>query len=180
MAAPEKVTGLDGSLVVKANALDSLSLTCKQCYENGDVIYTDTKSQTLSTCNNGSVKETALVAGSSSITAGYLISDPANKEAYLACFNSGGIWTAIGCVDPTPIGILTGIIRIAFGVMGGVALLQVIYAGIMYQMGNEEKIKEARKMITATILGLVVLVFSIVILRVIGINVLDILPSGSV
>lgn len=103
-----------------------------------------------------------------------------NYQFCKSCRESGGVWSGVGCVDTTPTGIVTWIIRIAYGVMGGVALIQFIIAGIYYQTGQEEKVKEARKNIIATITGLAVLTFSILILRIIGINILDILPTGSI
>jgi len=50
----------------------------------------------------------------------------------------------------------------------------------MYQTGDEARIKAARESIIKTLTGLAVLVFSILILRIIGINILDVLPVGSV
>ncbi len=99
-------------------------------------------------------------------------------EGCVRCINAGGIWTAIGCIDPTPIGIVTGLIRIALGVMGGVALVQLIIAGMYYQSGKEEKIEEAKGKIKQTIGGVALLVFSVLILRIIGVNVLDVVPEG--
>lgn len=106
--------------------------------------------------------------------------DGENFDLCKQCRESGGTWSGLGCVDSTPTGIITWVIRIAYGVMGGVALIQFIIAGIYYQTGQEEKVREARKNIIATITGLAVLTFSVLILRIIGINILDILPAGSV
>jgi hypothetical protein len=104
--------------------------------------------------------------------------DPAQRAQCENCVNQGGIWTAIGCVDPTPIGLITGLIRIGFGVMSGVALLQAIYVGILYQMGDEGRIQKAKGQLIATLSGIAVLVFSVLILRIIGVNVLNVIPSG--
>jgi hypothetical protein len=131
------------------------------------------------TAPNGLYRDETLI-GNSDITRGFLLEDATNKPLYQQCFDDGGIYTAIGCVDPSPTGIITGLIRIALGVMGGVALLQLIYVGILYQQGNEEKIKGARTQLIATITGLAVLVFSVLILRIIGVNILDTVPIGSV
>ncbi len=96
----------------------------------------------------------------------------------VTCYERGGIWIAIGCVDPTPLGIMTRLIQTAIGVMGGVALIQLIMAGIAYQRGKEEDIQKYKQKVIATLTGLVVLVFSVLILRIIGVNVLDIVPSN--
>ena len=129
---------------------------------------------------DGAVEYVDLINNSISDTIAAYRSDGENREALITCRERGGIYTAIGCVDPTPIGILTGLIRVAFGVTGGVALIQLIMAGIAYQSGQEEKIQEAKKRVFATIGGLAVLVFSVLILRIIGVNVLDVLPIGSI
>jgi hypothetical protein len=102
---------------------------------------------------------------------------PADENALscVQCIDGGGLWVAIGCVDPTPLGVITGLIRIAFGVMGGVALIQLIKAGIMYQKGDEAGIQKARGQVIIALL-----VFSVLALRIIGVNILDVLPEGSV
>ncbi len=87
-------------------------------------------------------------------------------------------WTAIGCVSTSVSGVFTTLVRIALGVMGGVVLLRMIYLGYLYQTGDTGKIKEARAGIISTIAGIIVVVFSIVILRVIGVNILNIVPPN--
>lgn len=95
------------------------------------------------------------------------------------CTNQGNTWVGgIGCVNTTPEGIFVGIIRIALGVMGGVALLRMIYLGYVYQTGDEGKIKEARQGVIGTLAGLLLALFSVLVLRIIGVNVLDVVPAG--
>lgn len=176
--------------VVKTDDLDQdigKNLVCTRCFQKGDAMMledpgpSNSNTQKLILCdpqNTGLVDRQDII-GNVAITKGSLITDAANKSLYDACYQSGGIYIAIGCIDPTPTGIITGIIRIALGVMGGIALLQLIYAGVMYQLGDEAKIKEARDRVIATITGLAVLIFSVLILRIIGINILDVLPVNS-
>lgn len=163
-------------------------LSCRKCFVEGEVMgYTtvgegsgELANGYVAFCRGGTADKKPLINGSITDTVEYYLTDPANQPYLAACRASGGIYTAIGCVDPTPIGLITGLIRIALGVIGGVALLQLIYVGIQYQLGDEAKIKEARSRLIATITGVAVLVFSILILRIIGVNVLDILPAGSI
>ncbi len=91
---------------------------------------------------------------------------------------SQGTWTAIGCINTTPEGVFVTLVRITLGVMGGVALLRLIYMGYLYQTGDEGKIKQAREGVVSTLVGIIVVIFSVVILRIIGVNVLDVVPSG--
>lgn len=171
---------LDPSLYSSSNGL-----VCERCFSNGSPMAivtnpTDGKEYVRfcdSTSSNRYRDE--LLIGSTDITEGYLLEEGANQDLYKQCFESGGIYTAIGCVDPTPTGIITGLIRISLGIMGGVALLQLVYVGILYQQGNSEKIKGARSQLIATLTGIAVLVFSVLILRIIGVNILDVVPSGS-
>lgn len=175
------------SIISPALYSSSTGLNCDRCFSNGDPIAVITDSENSANnkvrfCDASSptlYREETLI-GTDDITQGYLLEEGDNADLYRQCFETGGIYTAIGCIDPTPTGIITGLIRIALGVMGGVALLQMIYVGLLYQMGNTEKIKEARTQLIATLIGIAVLVFSVLILRIIGVNVLDILPEGSV
>lgn len=94
------------------------------------------------------------------------------------CIEDGGTWTGIGCILTTIEGIFNSIIRIVLGVMGGVSLLRLIILGFQYQFAGEEQIKPAVQDILATLGGLLLVIFSVVILRFIGVNLLDIVPPG--
>ncbi len=165
---------VDPSIFLNSGSKD----VCSKCFDQNAPIRVDDKNLYL--CDNAKEKAVALINGNIADTLAWLASDPENRDDLRQCRERGGIYIAIGCIDTTPIGIITGLIRIAFGVMGGVALVQLIIAGVYYQMGDEAKIKEARDKVIATLTGIAVLVFSVLILRIIGINVLDILPPGSI
>lgn len=91
-----------------------------------------------------------------------------------------GTWTeAFGCIITTPEGVFTALIRISLGVMGGIALVRVTYLGIITAQSKDEgKIAEARKGVIATLSGVAIVILSVLILRVIGVNILDIVPPG--
>lgn len=92
--------------------------------------------------------------------------------------NTGRLWTAIGCIpiDDTN-AFLNYIIRWAMGISGGIALVLIVYSGLLIttSQGNFEKIQAGKQLLTATISGLVLIVFSIFILRLIGVDILGIL-----
>lgn len=155
------------------------ALNCNYCYNNGAPIGI-LENGNLGICSNTGLKETPLINNSVNDTLAWLRTDSENKDLLKACRERGGIYIFVGCVDPTPLGVITGLIRITLGVVGGVALLQLIWIGILLQSGQEKQIVAARKNLMATLTGVAVLVFSILILRIIGVNVLDILPAGSV
>ncbi|MBL8014878.1 MAG: hypothetical protein JNK26_01665 [Candidatus Doudnabacteria bacterium] len=108
--------------------------------------------------------------------------DEQNAEfvACSQCIKDRGTWTeAFGCIITTPEGIFTALIRVVLGIMGGVALVRITYLGIITAQSNDDgKIAEARKGVIATLAAVAVIVFAVLILRVIGVNVLDVVPSG--
>jgi hypothetical protein len=61
-------------------------------------------------------------------------------------------------------------------ISGGIALLMIIYSGyqLMTSRGNPEVVKTARERLTSAIVGLLFLVFSMVILQIIGFDILKI------
>ena len=88
-----------------------------------------------------------------------------------------GIWTGIGCVY-TDIRsfIQETVLGVGIGLAGGFSLLCMIYAAFMMQssQGNPEKLKKAQELITSCIMGLMLVIFSVFILRLIGVNILKI------
>lgn len=92
-----------------------------------------------------------------------------------------GTWTgSLGCVQTSSIDSIFGsILRIGIGIMGGVALLRLIWLGIVTaQSADDNKVAEARRGVLATLGGIAIVVFSVIIVRAIGVNLLNIVPSG--
>lgn len=90
-----------------------------------------------------------------------------------ACVN-----TALGCIPITkPNDMVTFILRWALGIAGGIAILLVIAAGfiIITSSGDPKKVQGGKELLTAAIAGLVLIIFSTFILRIIGVNILGIL-----
>lgn len=105
------------------------------------------------------------------------------KQDCLDCLTSNnpvkkpGIWTAIGCVYPnTSDFIQQNLLGIGVSIGGITALLCIIYSAFMMQIsqGNPEKIKKAQELLTSCITGLILIIFSIFILRLIGVSILGI------
>lgn len=90
--------------------------------------------------------------------------------------SNSGILTAFGCIQTNPGEFIGRIFGIILGLAGGIALLLIIYSG--YRMvtaaGNPEALQGARETLTAAIVGLLFIIFSFVILEVIGVDVLRI------
>lgn len=86
------------------------------------------------------------------------------------------VYSAFGNFKTDPQGFLTRLFSILLSLSGGIALLFIIRSGyqLMTSQGDPEKVKEARERITSAIVGLLFIVFSLVILEVIGVDILAI------
>jgi len=88
-----------------------------------------------------------------------------------------GINTAIGCI---PVGstsdLASWVLGWAIGIAGGIAFLLVIYAGfiLITSAGNPAKVASGKELLTAAVSGLILLIFSAFLLRVIGVDILGI------
>lgn len=89
--------------------------------------------------------------------------------------------TAIGCIPIQDTNSFLGfILKWAIGIGGGIAFLLIVYAGfmIMTSSGNPERIKAGQELLTSAIAGLILLIFSIFILKIIGVDILGIPGFG--
>jgi hypothetical protein len=93
------------------------------------------------------------------------------------CPGQKAINTAIGCI---PLGdqneFLVFILRWAIGIAGGVSFLLIVYSGfvIMTAGGDKRKVQAGRELLTAAISGLILIIFSVFILDLIGVRILQI------
>jgi hypothetical protein len=100
-----------------------------------------------------------------------------NDPTDLTSDPTGRIATAIGCI---PFLSITGMLRFlypwAIGMAGGIALLLIGYAGfqIITAAGNPQKLQSGKELLWAAIGGILLIAFSSFILRVIGVDVLQI------
>lgn len=103
------------------------------------------------------------------------LSNPKEFAACDRCARSG-FWTGIGCIPLSLEGFVNYIFTFGIGLGGIVALLCMIYAAFMIQSssGNPERIKKAQELLTSCVMGLMLIIFSIFILRVIGVDILRI------
>lgn len=102
-----------------------------------------------------------------------------NSKDYNSCVTCSekGVWTSIGCINNDLNSFIEeNIFGLGISLAGGFSLLCIIYAAFMMQSseGNPEKLKKAQEMITSCITGLILIIFSIFILKLIGVNILKI------
>ncbi len=95
----------------------------------------------------------------------------------LRCSAQNGLWTGVGCLPLNLQQLITSfILNLGIGLGGGFAFLCIIYSAFMMQssQGNPEKLKKAQENLTSCILGLVLIIFSIFILKLVGVSILGI------
>lgn len=101
-----------------------------------------------------------------------------NKEytSCVDCFSAQGFWTAMGCFyfSDWKTFVERNIFGVLIGLAGIISLLCIIYSAFVLQTsrGNPEKIKNAQERLTSCVLGLLLIIFSIFILRLIGVSIL--------
>jgi len=88
---------------------------------------------------------------------------------------TGGINTAIGCIDYDIIGLTQFLLGWSIGVGGGVALVLIGFAGIkmMFSQGDPNQFNDAKSLFIAAVSGLLLIIFSTFLLRLIGVNILE-------
>lgn len=99
-----------------------------------------------------------------------------------AGFAGRGIETAVGCI-PTEntTEFVKWFLRWAIGISGGIAFLLIVWSGfqILTSAGNPEKLKGGQEQLTAAISGLLFIIFSVFLLRLIGVDILQIPGFGN-
>jgi hypothetical protein len=82
--------------------------------------------------------------------------------------------TAVGNILTSPKDFVQTMMGLILSVVGGVAIILIILSGyrLIISQGNPENIKNAKEQLTAAIIGLLFIIFSLVILQIIGVNIL--------
>lgn len=102
----------------------------------------------------------------------------------LTCDGGNGIQTAIGCVDALAkdngVTFFGQILSWSVGIGGGIAFLLILYAGFMVtsSAGDPTRLKAGQELLTSAISGLILLIFSIFILKFIGVDILGLCKFG--
>lgn len=97
------------------------------------------------------------------------------------CTKGGALWTGIGCIPLTVNSLINDyLLKIGIGLGGVFALLCIIYAAFQIQtsQGSPEKIKKGQELLTSCIMGLMLIIFSVFILKLIGVDILRIPGFG--
>lgn len=116
------------------------------------------------------------------------LASPREKADCSNCVNgnnidkSVGVWTSLGCVYTSNMKMFIEktVLGLGIGLAGLVALLCIIYASFQMQTsrGNPESIKKAQELLTSCVMGLLLIILSVFILRLIGVDILRIPGFG--
>lgn len=91
-----------------------------------------------------------------------------------------GAWTALGCISVEPSGFVAWLLQKVIGIAGGIAFLLIIYGGfqILTSAGDPEKLNTGKDIVVSAIAGLLMIVFSVLLLKIIGYDILRIPGFG--
>lgn len=106
-----------------------------------------------------------------------------------ACLPTGGgsgggtggstVQTALGLIPTEPAALVKWILGWSIAIGGGLAVLLTLWGGVTIILagGNPEKINEGKEVITSAISGILFILFSVFLLRFIGVDILGILTK---
>jgi len=82
--------------------------------------------------------------------------------------------TPLGCLPTDMADFAEKFVSIATGIAGGLAFLLMVFGAyrLIFSGGDPEAVQQGRQVITAAIIGLVIIIFAVFILRLIGITIL--------
>jgi len=91
-----------------------------------------------------------------------------------ACPN--GVATDLGCIPSNPYDFVSRFYGIGLGLIGGVALLFIIYGGyiILSSQGDPSQLSKGKSYIYYALAGILLAVFGFVFVRVIAVDILHI------
>lgn len=93
-----------------------------------------------------------------------------------ACINTSDVESGLGCIPTTFIELTTWVLARALGVGGGIAFLLMISGAIriLTSAGDPQNIKNGTETIFSAIQGLIFIIFSLFLLKLIGVDILQI------
>jgi hypothetical protein len=102
------------------------------------------------------------------------------KDASCGHCGETEVWTAFGCISTDPSGFIGSLLSVGIGIAGGIAFLLILVGGfqILTSAGDPEKLNAGREMVMSSIAGLLLIIFSVFLLRFIGFNILAIPGFG--
>src|SRR4051812_5183160 len=92
------------------------------------------------------------------------------------CPNPNEFETDFGCIPGDPAGFTSRIYAIGLGLVGGAALLSIMYGGylVMASRGNRDQLVRGRSYIFSAIAGMVLAILGFVLYQIIAVDVVKI------
>ena len=89
-------------------------------------------------------------------------------------YENGGAWTTLGCIPTEPMDLVKWLFPYLLGFGGLAAFGLIVYSGfrLMTSSGDPQKIQGAKETITAAVTGLIFIILSLFLLRLIGVDIL--------
>jgi hypothetical protein len=96
------------------------------------------------------------------------------EESCSNCFNNEGAWTALGCIPTDPLELAKWALPYFFGLGGLAAFGLIVFSGLqlMTSSGDPHKVQAAKETITSALTGLIFIILSLFLLRLIGVDIL--------
>lgn len=87
-----------------------------------------------------------------------------------------GSWSALGCIPTGPEKFIQWLLNNAINIVGGLAFLMILFGSfkVATSSGNPESLNEGKEIIFAALAGLLFIVFSVILLKIIGHDILQI------
>ncbi|HEX9817869.1 MAG TPA: pilin [Patescibacteria group bacterium] len=143
---------------------------------------------TVTTCTDSCSPVTNLLDSSEDGQANFELCNQVTDDDRGACLKCvggdktgvDGLWTAIGCIPVNPQGVIKTLIQLGLSIGGGVTLLLILAGAFRLSVsaGDPKQAEEAREQITSAVIGLLFIIFSVTMLRFIGIQFLQIPGFG--
>lgn len=91
------------------------------------------------------------------------------------------IATDLGCIPDTPAGFVQKYLDVGLTMIGGVSFLGMVYGMILIgsSQGNNAQIQKGKKIVTSSITGVLLVIFSVFITRLVAVDTLHIPGFGS-
>lgn len=126
-------------------------------------------------CTNERIKGCAAMTPSQVCIAGQCVQQSSAKGKECPG-GKQGVLTAIGCIPTEPSAFVQGFIKVAIGAGGGIALLLMIYGAfqMITSAGNPDGVKKGSEQITSAVIGLLFIIFAVMLLKIIGVDILQI------
>jgi len=89
-------------------------------------------------------------------------------------------WTALGCIPNDPRDFVAWLLARAIGIGGGIAFLLMIWGGfqVITAAGDPDRLNAGKEIISSAIAGLLLIIFSLFLLQLIGVKILEIPGFG--